>query len=253
MNDAELFEAIKKRNADTPASHEASNALPHLIVAEYGARGYRAFKQIYAATEGSEFFDLDALPAGCPFPGNLGPAAVIDRVWAPVSAHIPNFVAALRDRCKYVIAVHRTQGPKNNRGWFLGYFLDRGKKVDSRYSTMWGRQTFRRPKLNPRTRAAGFALPNSLRLFYSVHNGLGLSTLRTSGVEALLSARNLSALPRHPDLLEVYCDSGGNRKAYPKGEDRIVDWDRSTDDQANEGSLWLLFERELIRYVTGED
>lgn len=252
MNEAELTKTIKEREAKCK-SYEDHNEFPFWAATNFGARGYTIAASATAPDD--EYFDLDRLPADCPFPGGLGVQATIDAIWAPVAKKIPNFVAALEEHTKQLIVYRRSGGDADNankRGWFIGYFLDRGPKSDSgRYGDIWGREPFANPRLSKKARRAGWTLPKSLREFYNIHNGMGMATARTNGVESLLSAKNLEPHPRHPDLLEVFCDSGGNLRLFPRGEDRLVDWDRQTHDQANIGGLWWLFEQDLIHYVTG--
>lgn len=256
MDDEALRAAIEAKAASGD-SYEHYNALPFWVVTTYGARGYGIHRG-EPSDEGvhEAYFELDALPERCPFPKDLTSATVVDRLWAPLAPKIPKFVGALAERCKIVIALERTSGTPAKKGWFLLYFLDRGTDIPSgngRYKMLTGRAPMRRPKLNRRARKAGFTLPESLRSVYNVHNGVGFSGAVTYGVEALLSAKMLAPLPLAPKLLEVYCDSGGNRKAFLKGEDALADWDRSTHQRTREGSLWRLFEGELLRYVTGAD
>lgn len=255
--DEKVVAEVRKRRDVEGKTYEQNNAFPFEVLEEFGPLGFAVAN--YGPDEGKDYYAMDNLPADCPFPGNLAPAELIDRLWAPIAPKIPKFVAALKKTCKHNLVFHCTKtdaDEKNRRGWFLGYILDRKETVaegSGRYADMWGREPFKHPKLNKKLRKAKYTLPESLRQFYVVHNGLGLSTERTGGVETINSAKNLEQLPRRLDLVEVYCDSGGNRATFPlSGEDHLVDWDRETHETAKIGSLWALLESEgVLRYVTG--
>jgi hypothetical protein len=259
MDDATLLETIR-RQRDAGSSYAHYNALPFTIVREHGARGYALYASLYSSDDGEveKYFELSDLPASSPFhrlgEGKPTPKATVERVFKPLAKRIPKFVAALRSKCRAVIALQRTGGDAKNRGWFLLYFLDRGAKISNRYNLLAGRAPTTRPSLSAATRKAGFQLPAPLRQLYQVHDGLCPSSARASGVEAIAASELLRPLPGQPDLLEVYCDSGGNRKAYAKGKyTELLDWDRETHQRAPEGTLWEFIDRDFVKYVTGAD
>ena len=256
-DDGALLEKIRAANAAN-STYEEHNAFPFSVVRKYGARGYALLMSQYSS-EGRRYFDLEDLPAGSPFRalrGAMSAREVVTKVFAPLSKGAPAFVAAMRKRCRAVIALERTGGEPGENGWFLLYFLDRGSTIPSgkgRYTRIAGRAPERKPRLNRVARAKGFEVPASLRAFYAVHDGLGLSGVHTAGVESIMSADALRPIPAAPDLLEFFCDSGGNRKAFARGEDDVIDWDRSTHDRAKEGSFWKFLEGEVVRHLVGAD
>lgn len=182
----------------------------------------------------------------------LPPSEAIRRLFAPLGAEIPRFIAALVQTCV------RLESEQDREGrWRLVYHLQRDIPEPERAWTPVERTLMGGAPCADPVAPDGVVIPEALQRFYAIHDGFG-SHMSDFGVGCLAPARQLGfPLEDRPDWLEYHCDDGGHRQLLlsdpfdPDAPRRSLDWDRETGELGCPRSIFEFIDINLTRDILG--
>lgn len=201
----------------------------------------------------------------CPWQlAGLDAVAAVRQVLAPLRDHLPEFIAALEQRIRWVIPA------RIEDAWVLVYLTDYalydGRKY---YQLIVGGAPNVAPRLPQRAASLGWVVPRSLRTLYQVHDGLGANG---SGILACRHLVDLGEIMdpiaaeqdfipdgyRFQDLLEFRPDGSGNCQAFHRqsrdeSDPPTVDWDHETREISGTTPFFDYADEELLRQVLDEE
>ena len=115
-------------------------------------------------------YPLSEIPPSCPwqFEPNIEIGQIIDIVFRPIKTNLSKTVQMLKERCQSVFALLYQDE------WYLLYVLQiTSGNNNSSVKILGGGKAATTPQLSVEVSKLGWTVPNELKLFYQVHNGLG--------------------------------------------------------------------------------
>jgi hypothetical protein len=267
---------VKKLSADERAAFRAqlthdpqedfdtywarTSRLRYELVRDYGGDGVQLWlEDDVFVSRFDAFYEAGQIPpdAGCPWelPANASPAAIITTIFAPLTDHLPQTIALLREHCRGLFVLRHQQR------WRLLYLIPRTLYGGQEYwQIVAGGPPLADPVLPEEPSKHGWRMPAALRFLYSVHDGLG-DLLH--GSHCVLSCEKLQTLSLYvnseeeglpydtKDLLEFYPDGVGNGQYFHRRSRRdpdppTVDWDHETRELSGERDFFDFLDERLI-------
>lgn len=207
-------------------------------------------------------YPVSQLPSSCPwqFDPTLEIDQIIELIFQPIKSNLPQTVQTIRERCQSIFALLYQDK------WYLLYVVKIVLRDDSfSFKILGGGQPTTSPQLRKEVIELGWTVPNELRLFYQVHNGLGDFSLpwQIAVWDTVLPDWQLRVLGEHSDkeavteydpndLLEFFPDGGGNGQYFYRAGDSMgdlwtVDWDHETTEISKPERFWDFVDRELSK------
>ena len=227
------------------------------ILDEHGESGAKFLLEragCVPSTDGTCPWQLDGLTA----------IASVRRVLQPLRKRLPEFLAELEARVRWVIPT------RQGNEWVLTYVCDHNL-YDGRayYEILFGGPPNGTPRLSDRATSLGWLIPRSVSQFYAIHDGL-VSTSRgilaTSGLVDLGEIMDPIAAEQRfrpsgytfQDLLEFSPDGAGNCQAFHRrrrddSDPPTVDWDHETREISGEMDFWKFADEALLREILDEE
>ncbi len=229
------FKNELKRNSEKEFNLEfiRTTNLEHEIINKYGFDG---IKLVFDSRNSKNYYKLGEFPEDCPWmKGNKKTVTdFITENFKPISKKIPNLIAALKDRCKFIYA------EKKENDWHLHYLLDMKLYDDRNYYKIYtGGAPLLHAEPNKNLKSFNWNVPNDLKIFYKIHNGFGelydaYFVMANDDIKVLAEMMNPICKEQNVqpegysfnDLLEFYPDGTGNAQCFYKNNgNSTVDWD----------------------------
>ncbi len=207
--------------------------LENKIVNKYGFDG---IKLVFESRNSSNYYQLGDFPKECPWT-NLNDKNIkefINENFKSISRKIPNLLASLKDRCKFIYV------ERKGNTWHLHYLLDMKLYDDRNYFKVYtGGAPLLNPEPNNNLKSFNWNIPTDLNSFYAIHDGFGeiydaYFIMANDDIKVMAEMMNpickeQNAQPEgysFNDLLEFYPDGGGNAQCFYKNNgNTTVDWD----------------------------
>ncbi|MEL6345686.1 MAG: hypothetical protein AAFV53_21435 [Myxococcota bacterium] len=180
------------------------------------------------------------------------PADAIGRIFAPLAADVPRFIAALQQTCTRLEAEQDREGR-----WRLVYHLRRTIPPEEHAWESPQRILMGGAPGAAQPAPGGIQVPPGLARFYAIHDGFGVH-MSDFGVGCLLPARQLERpFTDRPDWVSYHIDDGGHRQLLivnpltPDAPPRSLDWDRETGELAAPRSVLEFIDINLTQDILG--
>ncbi|MDJ1505297.1 hypothetical protein [Xanthocytophaga agilis] len=241
--------------------------LEYQIILKHGYNGVKMFLQKihtddYLREGNGEYFSWGELPADCPWYqfNDLELLSFIDRNFSSIHTRIPDLLAAMKQRCIYIVA------EKLRDQWYLHYLFTR-QLYDGReyYFIYTGGPPNPAPTPSQELQKYDWYIPADLRTLYAIHDGFGAVSDRFS----ILSSNKLKVLASLMDpickdqndwpekysfenLMVFFPYMDGNSRCFywcDKTVDEIgtIYWDHETWDITSPIPLFECMNRELAK------
>ena len=233
---------------ETGPEVERTMNLERLLVDAYGFDG---IKLIFEGKNSGSLYQLGEFPQQCPWAYLNGTEVdvAIDTLFASIAGEIPNLVATLKDRCKYLYAERRGET------WMLHYFLDMALYDGRSHFVIYsGGEPNENPMANASLVKYQWDVPNDLKRLYAIHDGLGPIlgsgdiSVMAQVMDPICEDQNFFPVGyQFADLLEFHPDGCGNAQCFLRQGDQYmtVDWDHETREISSEDSFFEYLDERL--------
>lgn len=239
----------------TPERYQRTTGLQQFIMDQYGRRGAEfimAQQGLMAGTDPSCPWQLDGMST----------AEALEHVLGPLADRLPQFIAMLRARIRWVIPARR------DGAWVLVYVTDRVLRDGRPYfQLVVGGAPDQDPQLAPRAYYTEWQVPTSLRALCLVHDGICANTNGVLAARRMADLGEIMAgieedLPEtgHAcrDLLEFHPDGAANCQAFYRRHLDDLDpitvfWNHETNELTRETPFFEYVDQMLARELRDEE
>ena len=228
--------------------------LEYSIIETYGFDGV---KLVLESQNSKGFYLLGDFPKDCPWSGwnDKNNTEFIDQNFKSVSKDLPNLLASLKDRCKFIYA------NKRENKWQTHYLLEMKLYDDRDYFKIYtGGAPLLNATPNKNLKAYDWQVPDDLKRFYSVHNGFGEINdanfvMGNDDIKVMATmmdpiCKEQNACPEEysfSDLLEFFPDGAGNSQCfYKNGSNMTVDWDHEVWEISDEVGFFEFINERMV-------
>jgi len=220
-------------NKDFSSEFKRTTNLENTIISNYG---YEGIKLLFEYRNSENYYKLGEFPKNSPWIklNNKSINEFISENFSPLSTKIPNLIASIKERCKFIYL------EKREHDWHLHYLMEM-KLHDGRdyYRVYTGGTPLLNPNPNKSLAKYNWNIPTDLKKFYTIHNGFGevydaYYVMANEDIKIMAElmdpiCEEQNSYPEgytFKELLEFFPDGGGNAQCFYRNKRNLtVDWD----------------------------